>query len=165
LPDKAPPRSAQVKNFYRVQMPSLPLTDKPFERMKIRFLMKGDIACRIDDPVFYAQKQIPPAFDDIPYRDLGSEFPRERVEILIDTEHELSIGGTSELQRDKWFRMHETPGVVHESFENWAAEKGFLPGRGAFKFGLFWPKCLIRQSLSFTTFTGSAATTASTVKK
>lgn len=133
-PDKAPPRSVQVKDFYRVQMPSLPVSDKPFDRMKIRFLMKGEGSCRIDDLVFYAQRQIPPAFDDIPYRDLGSEFPREHVEIRIDTEHELSIGGTSELQRDKWFRMHETPGVVHESFEKWAAEKGFLPGRGAFKF-------------------------------
>lgn len=134
-PDKAPPRSKQVKEFYRVQMPSLPLTDEPFERMKIRFLMKEkDAVCRIDDLVFIAQKAIPPEFDSIPYRDLGSEFPRQRVEVRIDTDHELSIGGTSELQRNRWFRMHETPGTVHESFEKWAAERGFLPGRGAFKF-------------------------------
>ena len=26
----------------------------------------------------------------------------------------------SELQRDRWFRMHETPGVVDSSFERWA---------------------------------------------
>ena len=134
-PDQAPPRSAQVNDFYRVQMPSLPLTDEPYERMTIRFLMKEmDAVCRIDDLVFIAQKQISPEFDSIPYRDLGSEFPRDRVEIRIDTDHELAIGGTSELQRDRWFRMHETPGVVHESFENWAAERGILPGRGAFKF-------------------------------
>jgi agarase len=134
-PDNAPPRSAQVKEFYRVQMPSLPLTDRPFEQMKIRFLMKDDDAvCRIDDLVFIAQKAIPPEFDSIPYRDLGSEFPRERVEVRIDTDHELSIAGTTELQRDRWFRVHETPGGVHESFEKWAAEHGFLPGRGAFKF-------------------------------
>jgi len=134
-PDKAPPRSVQVKEFYRVQMPSLPLTDEPFERMKIRFLMKEESAvCRIDAFVFIAQKAIPPDFDSIPYRDLGSEFPRQRVEVRIDTDHELSIGGTSELQRDRWFRMHETPGTVHESFEKWAAERGFLTGRGAFKF-------------------------------
>ena len=81
--------------------------------MKIRFLMKEkDAVCRIDDLVFIAQKAIPPEFDSIPYRDLGSEFPRERVEIRIDTDHELSIGGTTELQRDRWFRMHETPGTV-----------------------------------------------------
>lgn len=134
-PDKAPPRSKQVKEFYRVQMPSIPLSEKPFERMKIRFLMKKEEdICRIEDLVFIAQKAIPPEFDSIPYRDLGSEFPRERVEVRIDTDHELSIGGTTELQRDRWFRMHETPGTVDESFEKWAAERGFLPGRGAFKF-------------------------------
>jgi len=134
-PDKAPPRSVQVKDFYRVQMPSIPLTDKPFEQMKIKFLMKDkDAVCRIDDLAFIAQKQIPAEFDSIPYRDLGSEFPRERVEIQIDTENELSIGSTADLQRDKWFRIHETPGVVDQSFEKWANEKGFLPGRGAFKF-------------------------------
>lgn len=134
-PDKAPPRSVQVEDFYRLQMPSLPISDKPFERMKIRFLMKQpDAVCRIDDLVFIAQKAIPPKFDSIPYRDLGAEFPRERVEVHVDTVHELSIGGSSELQRERWFRMHETPGVVDESFENWAAERGFLPGRGALKF-------------------------------
>jgi agarase len=134
-PDKAPPRSKQVKEFYRVQMPSLPLADKPFEPMRIRFLMKEkDAVCRVDDLVFIAQKAIPPEFDSIPYRDLGSEFPRQRVEVRIDTDRELSIGGTSELQRDRWFRMHETPGTVHESFEKWAAQRGFLPGRGALKF-------------------------------
>ncbi|WP_146530426.1 beta-agarase [Novipirellula artificiosorum] len=134
-PDKAPPRSIQVKEFYRVQMPSIPLADEPFESMKIRFLMKeADAVCRINDLVFYAQKAIPPEFDSIPYRDLGSEFPRQRVEVRIDVDHELSIGGTTDLQRDRWFRMHETPGTHHESLEKWAAERGFLPGRGAFKF-------------------------------
>jgi agarase len=134
-PDKSPPRSQQVKNFYRVQMPSIPLSDKPFGQMKIKFFMKKkDETCRIDDLAFIAQKAIPPAFDTIPYRDLGSEFPRERVEILVDTEHELSIGGSTDLHRDRWFRMHETPGVVDQSFEKWAAERNFLPGRGAMKF-------------------------------
>ena len=134
-PDKAPPRSVQKKDFYRVQMPSIPLSDEPFGQMKIKFLMKQkDAVCRIDDLVFYAQKAIPPKFDTIPYRDLGSEHPRETVEIHIDTDHELWIGGSTELQRDRWFRMHETPGVVHQSFEKWAAERNFLPGRGAFKF-------------------------------
>ena len=134
-PDKAPPRSQQVKDFYRVQMPSIPLSNEPPGRMKIRFVMKDkETSCRIDGLVFIAQRQIPPEFDTIPYRDLGSEFPRQRVEIDIDTEHELSIGGTSDLQRGRWFRMHETPGVVDQSFERWAAERNFLPGRGAFKF-------------------------------
>ena len=134
-PNMAPPRSQQVKTFYRVQMPSIPVSDKPPEPMKIRFLMKDKSAtCKIDDLVFIAQKQIPPEFDSIAYRDLGSEFPRERVEIAIDTNTELSIGGSSDLQRERWFRMHETPGTVDQSFERWALERNFLPGRGAFKF-------------------------------
>ena len=134
-PEKAPPRSVQVKDFYRVQMPSIPLSDKPFEQMKITFLMKQkDEVCRIDDLVFIAQKQISEDFDTIAYRDLGSEFPRESVEIKIDSENELSIGSTTDLQRDKWFRIHETPGVVDRSFEKWAYDKGFWMGRGTFKF-------------------------------
>ena len=134
-PEKAPPRSQQVKDFYRVQMPSIPLSDEPPARMKIRFLMKDETAtCRIDDLVFIAQRQIFPEFDTIPYRDLGSEFPRERVEVRIDTDHELSIGGSTDLHRDRWFRMHETPGVVDQSFERFALEHNFLPGRGAYKF-------------------------------
>ncbi|WP_146458863.1 beta-agarase [Rubripirellula tenax] len=134
-PDVAPPRSVQVKDFYRVQMPSIPNSDEPPQRMKIRFLMKDkDSVCRIDDLVFFAQNAISPDFDTIPFRDLGSEFPRERVVVNVDTDHELSIGGTSELQRDRWFRMHETPGVVDQSFEQWASDHNFLPGRGAFKF-------------------------------
>ena len=134
-PDIAPPRSQQIEKFYRVQMPSIAVSDKSPEPMKIRFLMKDKNAtCQIDDLVFIAQKQIPPKFDSIAFRDLGSEFSRERVEINIDTDHELSIGGTSELQRERWFRMHETPGVVDQSFERWALERNFLPGRGAFKF-------------------------------
>ena len=134
-PDKAPPRSQQVEDFYRVQMPSIPKANVAPERMRIRFLMKdADAVCQIDDVVFIAQSPISPEFDSIPYRDLGSEFPRERVKINIDTELELSIGGTTQLQRERWFRMHETPGVVDQSFERWAAERNFLPGRGAFKF-------------------------------
>ena len=134
-PDSAPPRSVQVKEFYRVQMPSMPLTQEPAERMKIRFLMKEpDAECRIDDLVFIAQKAISPKFDSIPYRDLGSEFPRERVEIRVGTNHELSIGGSSKLQRERWFRMHETPGTTHESIERWAQERGFFPARGFMKF-------------------------------
>ncbi|QDT08206.1 Beta-porphyranase A precursor [Planctomycetes bacterium K23_9] len=134
-PGKSPPRSAQTKELYRVQMPSIPLSDKPFGQMKIKFILKKkDAVCQINDLAFIAQKAIPPEFDTIPYRDLASEFPRERVEIRIDTRRELSIGGTASLQRDRWFRIHETPGVVDQSFETWAAERNFLPGRGAFKF-------------------------------
>ncbi|MEM9480595.1 MAG: beta-agarase [Verrucomicrobiota bacterium] len=133
-PENSPPRSAQVKDFYRVQMPSIPLTDQPFDRMKIRFLMKDDAVCRIDDLVFIAQKAIPPTFDTIPYVDLGSDQPRERVVIEIDTENELSIGGSTKLHRERWFNTHDTPGLVDESFQRWSHERGFSPGRGFLKF-------------------------------
>ena len=39
-PDKAPPRSQQVEDFYRVQMPSVPLSEQPSDRMKIQFFLK-----------------------------------------------------------------------------------------------------------------------------
>ena len=134
-PNEAPPRSQQIETFYRVQMPSIPLSDKPFGQMKMRFIMRDPKAvCEIDDLVFIAQKQIAPEFDAIPYVDLGSDRPRERVVIDVDTDHLLSIGGSADLDRERWFRMHETPGVVDQTFEKWAAERGFLPGRGAFKF-------------------------------
>lgn len=134
-PDLAPPRSAQVKDFFRVQMPTIPESEKPFEPMKIRFLMKKkDSVCRMDDLVFIAQKAISPEFDRIPYVDLGSNLPRQKVVIEIDTEHELSVGGSTNLNRQRWFRIHETPGVVHSSFEKWATERGFGPGRGIIKF-------------------------------
>lgn len=134
-PDMAPPRSAQVTDFYRVQMPTIPPALENSETMTIRFLMKDpEATCRIDDLVFYAQNAIPPEFDTIPYRDLGAEHPRESVVVEVDTNHELSVGGSSELQRERWFRFHETPGSTHESFQRWAYERGFLPARGFLKF-------------------------------
>jgi len=132
---KAPPRSQQVKDFYRVQMPSIPLSDKPHDRMKIRFVLKKSVTtCTIDAVIFIAQNPIQSTFDTIPYHDLGSEFPRERVSISIDTDHELHIDGTSHLQRHRWFRFHEAPGAVDQSFETWAAQRNFLPGRHMLKF-------------------------------
>ena len=134
-PDKAPPRSQQVKDFYRVQMPSIPLSGKPHDRMKIHFYLKDPTTtCTVDAVIFIAQSPILATFDSIPYRDLGSEFPRERVSIRIDTDHELRIGGTSDLQRHRWFRFHEAPGAVDQSFEKWAAQRNFLPGRNMLKF-------------------------------
>ncbi len=135
-PDKAPPRSAQVENFYRVQMPTIPpeFQSDP-QPMQIEFLMKDpEVTCQIESLAFIAQKAIAPEFDDIPYRDLGAEHPREAVAVRIDTQHELAIGGSADLQREKFFRLHETPGNVDPSFEKWVYERGFLPGRGALKF-------------------------------
>jgi hypothetical protein len=74
-PDKAPPRSQQVKDFYRVQMPSIPLSGKPHDRMKIHFYLKDPTTtCTVDAVIFIAQSPILATFDSIPYRDLGSEF-------------------------------------------------------------------------------------------
>ncbi|MEO2000565.1 MAG: beta-agarase [Pirellulales bacterium] len=134
-PDKEPPRSQQVQDFYRVQMPSVPLSKNPFDRMKVQFFLKDPTtSCTVDTVIFIAQSPIAETFDSIPYCDLGSEFPRERVSIIVETDHELLIDGTSKLDRSRWFRMHETPGSVHQSFESWAADRNFFPGRGMLKF-------------------------------
>ena len=134
-PDKAPPRSQQVQDFYRVQMPSAPLSEKLFDRMKVQFFLKDpDTSCTVNTVIFIAQSPIATTFDTIPYRDLGAEFPRVHVPLTIDTDHELLIEGTSELDRSRWFRIHETPGSVNQSFEDWAAERNFFPGRGMLKF-------------------------------
>jgi len=134
-PDKSPPRSMQVTDFYRVQMPTIPESEENPAVMKIRFFMKDESAtCRIDDLVLYAQNAISPEFDSIAYVDLGSDQPRETVVVDVDIEHELVIDGTSRLQRERWFRYHETPGSTHESFQRWAYERGFLPARGFLKF-------------------------------
>ena len=130
-PDKEPPRSQQVQDFYRDQMPSVPLSKKPFNQMKVQFFLKDpNTSCTVDTVIFIAQSPIARTFDTIPYRDLGSEFPTERVSITIETDYELLIDGTSELDRSRWFRMHETPGSMHQSFEQWAADRNFFPGRG-----------------------------------
>ena len=134
-PDKAPPRSQQVKDFYRVQMPSIPTADRSHERMKIRFYLKDPTSeCTVETVIFIAQSPILTSFDTIPYRDLGSELPREHVPIGIDTDRELWIGETSRLQRHRWFRFHDAPGAVDQSFEKWASQRNFLPGRNMLKF-------------------------------
>ncbi|MEM7698430.1 MAG: beta-agarase, partial [Verrucomicrobiota bacterium] len=135
-PDKSPPRSAQVEDFYRVQMPTIPNTGEPVAGpMKIRFLMKDETAtCRIDDLRFFAQNPISPTFDRIPFVDLGSDQPRLTVAVDVDTEHELVIGGSADLQRERWFRMHIAPGSVDQTFEQWAHQRGFLPARAFLKF-------------------------------
>jgi len=133
-PDRAPPRSVQVEKFYRVQMPSLPLMDEMPAGLTLKILMKDGMTCRIDDVVFYAQAPIPKEFDTIPFVDLGSDRPREQVVIEVDLENELVVGGTSDLQREKWFRMHQSPGEVDPSLERWALERNFSAGRSAFKF-------------------------------
>ena len=84
--------------------------------------------------IFIAQSPILTSFDTIPYRDLGSELPREHVPIGIDTDRELWIGETSRLQRHRWFRFHDAPGAVDQSFEKWASQRNFLPGRNMLKF-------------------------------
>ena len=44
-PDKSPPRSEQVKDFYRVQMPSIPLSSQPPERTRI--ILPNGGGCRV----------------------------------------------------------------------------------------------------------------------
>lgn len=133
-PDHAPPRSAQATDFYRVQMPTIPAQADRAESMSILVLMKPEQTCQINEVIFVAQTAISEHFDDLPFRDLGAELPRERVPVQVDLDHELVIGASSDLDRSRWFRTQEVPGLVDMTFQRWAVERGFLPGRGIFKF-------------------------------
>ena len=81
-PDKAPPRSQQVQDFYRVQMPSVPLSEKPSDQMKIQFVLKDpDASCTIDILSFLLPKarsqqhSTQPPIVTLGLSSLGYEYP------------------------------------------------------------------------------------------
>ena len=131
--DSHPHKSKQEADFYRVQMPSMPLPVANLPDMIIRFELPPDETITISQTILNSHGRLSTTFDDIPYRNLGSEFPRDNVSVHVDLKNELSIDGIVDLQRHKWFRYYATPGGVHHSFERWANERNFLPGRQIFK--------------------------------
>lgn len=72
-------------------------------------------------------------FDDIPYRNPGAEHPRSKVHVGLDLNHEVSIDGHVDLEREKFCRYYAAPGNLHTGFERWALGRNFLPGRQIFK--------------------------------
>lgn len=119
--------STQQAGIYRVQMPSLPAPAADMAPMVIEGHSNGQAI--ITEVAFNSHGRLKTTFDDLPYRNLGAEYPREQVNIQIDLEHELSIDGHVDLERTKFFRYYALPGMPHPTLEKWAQERNFMPGR------------------------------------
>jgi agarase len=132
-PDSHPHKSTQQADFYRVQMPSMPVPKEDLPSLQIKFEIAEGDTVTIDEVLFNSQGRLRTKFNDIPFRNLGEEHPRVPVPIAVATDHELAIDGNVDLQREKWFRYYAAPGSVHASFEQWAQERNFRPGRQIFK--------------------------------
>lgn len=126
-PDSVLHHSVHRPDFYRVQVGSLPLPIPTAPPIVLRAATTGPVV--VTEVVFSSQNKLPVKFDDLPYRNLGDEQPAVVVPVHVDTTSELSIEGTVELKRDRYFRYYSTPGGVHPSLENWAHQRNFLPGR------------------------------------
>ena len=133
-PDGHMHHSKHEAEFYRVQMASMPVPSKDMPQIRIQGKIVGNETVIVEAVLFNSQGKLSTTFDDIPYRNLGAEYPREKVIVNVDTDCELSIDGHVDLDRDKWFRYYATPGGSHETLERWAAERNFKPGRQIFKF-------------------------------
>ena len=125
--------SAQQSDFYRVKVGSMPIPSDSMPPISIESKVASGEMVKITEVAFHSQGKLPTKFDDIPYRNLGEEFPRQKVRVSIDLQHELSIEGHIDLEREKFCRYYAAPGNLDSSFENWAAERNFLPGRQIFK--------------------------------
>ncbi|MEL6898494.1 MAG: beta-agarase, partial [Planctomycetota bacterium] len=132
-PDGNAAISTRQPEVYRIQMPSMPLPKNGLERMRIRAEIREGETVTVDSVALNSQGKLLSTFDEISYSTLGVNSPRKCIEarVLIDQEH--SIGGTTDLQRSKFFRYYASPGGVHSTFQRWAAERNFLPGRQIFK--------------------------------
>ncbi len=119
--------STRQSGIYRVQMPSLPVPSTDMKPIEIEGQSNGKAV--ITEVAFNSQGRLKTTFIDLSYRNLGAEHPRERVDIQIDLNHELSIEGHVDLQRSKFFRYYALPGGPHPSLEQWAWEQNFWPGR------------------------------------
>lgn len=119
--------STRQSGIYRVQMPSLPVPTADMKPMVVEGTSNGPAV--ITEVAFNSQGRLKTTFIDLPYRNLGAEYPRERVSVQIDLNHELSIEGHVDLERSKFFRFYAFPGMPHPTLEQWAADHNFLPGR------------------------------------
>lgn len=132
--DSAMHHSKHEKEFYRVQMAALPVPDDTMQPLVITAPIEKGAQVIVDQVLFNSQGKLSTKFNDIPYRNLGEEFPRVSVPVRIATRYELAINGITDLQREKWFRYYAAPGAVHPTFEKWAADRNFAPGRQILKF-------------------------------
>ncbi|MEM1062355.1 MAG: beta-agarase [Planctomycetota bacterium] len=130
--DSSPHESKQVEDFFRVQFTTMPLPVAGLPTLRVKFDIEDGETIRVDR-VLFTSGLATRRFDDIAYRNLGVEFPRERVRLDVDVSRELSVGGTANIRRERFLRYYAAPGGVHASYERWADERNFLPGRQIFK--------------------------------
>lgn len=128
------PVSTRQAEIYRVKVPSMPIPSETMSQATLRIKCKPGTSAIVTEIAFNSQSKLSEQFDDIPYRNLGAEFPREAVEIKIDCQRELSLGGHIDLHREKFCRYYGAPGNLNAGFEKWAAERNFTPGRQIMKF-------------------------------
>jgi len=108
-------------------MGSMPTPEVDAPKIVLKAKTTGPVV--VTEVAFSSQNKLRTTFDDIPFRNLGDEHPIEKVTVAIDCKREVSIAGHVELEREKFFRYYAQPGMHHRSAENWAFERGFLPGR------------------------------------
>jgi len=132
-PDSNMAISTQEPGIYRVKVAAIPIPSKSMPPIQIRSKCKPGTSAIITEIAFNSQGKLSTTFDDIPFRNLGAEFPRETVDVKVDLQNELSIGGHIDLEREKFCRYYAAPGNLDASFERWAAQRNFLPGRQILK--------------------------------
>ncbi|MFG0266604.1 MAG: beta-agarase [Rhodopirellula sp. JB055] len=126
-------RSTQQPNLYRFKLPAMPVPSEGMPPIQIRTRCAEGKTATVTQIAFNSQGKLPVKFDDIPYRTLGADQPRVPVSVRVDLQHELSIAGHVDLEREKFFRYYAAPGTCDPSFERWANKRNFKPGRQIFK--------------------------------
>ncbi|ELP33401.1 hypothetical protein [Rhodopirellula baltica] len=126
-------RSTQEPKLYRFKLPAMPVPSEDMPPIRIRTRCVDGKTATVTQIAFNSQGKLPVKFDDIPYRTLGADRPRFPVNVHVDLQHELSIAGHVDLERQKFFRYYAAPGTSDPSFERWASERNFSPGRQIFK--------------------------------
>ena len=129
-PDSELPVSTKTPTVYRVKVPALPAPVGKTPRYRLQ--VSGEAEIREIHMVPF--NNLMEALDDIPFRNLGHEFPPQQTTVTVDTTRELSIAGQVALDRSKWFRYYGKPGTLPPALEDHARERGFLPGRQMLKF-------------------------------
>ena len=127
-------RSTVQPKMFRAKVTSMPVPSENMPAMVVVAQCKPGKSAVVTEIAFNSHGKLSTIFNDIPYRNLGANRPRKSVSVVLDPSHEWSIGGHVDLEREKFFRYYAAPGRVHRSFEKWAAERNFLPGRQILKF-------------------------------
>lgn len=146
-PDVPLPVSTQMLTTYRVELPTLPAPNDYTPQAALRLRGTGTIKSVSLVPFGGGISEV---FDSAPYRNLSEEFSPTEVRGTVDTEHELSIDGPVEIERSKWFRYSRHPNCGPRQLNEFAAERGFYPGRQIFKFEATLDKVTRRNNPCFT---------------